>query len=162
MKNTILTFIFLATSSLVSAKDAAHTKHLSDHLPQAPMPGQLEGNMKGAIKKARVFFIEPKDGAILPTQFKVKMGVEGMKIRPAGEAIDDMTSGHHHLIIDAEAADAGVVVPADEKHLHFGKGQAETELNLKPGVHKLTLQFADGAHRSFGPSMRQTIRIQVQ
>jgi hypothetical protein len=117
----------------------------------------------GAIKKAKVFFIEPKDGATVAQKFKVKMGLEGMSIKKAGEKIDDMTSGHHHLLIDTpEGTPAGQGVMADEKHIHFGAGQTETELSLPPGEHTLTLQFADGAHRSFGPSMRQTIKVKVK
>ena len=29
----------------------------------------------------------------------------------------------------------GTVVPADERHIHFGKGQTEAELKLKPGTY---------------------------
>lgn len=121
----------------------------------------VKGN-QGAIKRARVYFIEPQNGATVPEKFKVKMAVEGYKIRPAGEAPDDVTSGHHHIIINGEAVKAGVPLPMDEKNIHFGKGQTETELQLKPGQYSLTLQFADGAHRSFGPRMSQTIKIKVK
>ncbi len=116
----------------------------------------------GAIQKARVFFIEPKNGATVAKTFKVKMGVEGLKVRPAGEAPDEVTSGHHHLLIDQQATKAGEAIAADDKHIHFGKGQTETELTLPSGKHTLTLQFADGAHRSFGPKMSQTITITVK
>lgn len=117
---------------------------------------------KGAIKKAKVFFIEPKDGATVTSPVKIKMGVEGMTIKKAGEAVDEVTSGHHHLLIDSQAMPAGVPVPADEKHIHFGQGQTETEIKLAPGSHTLTLQFADGVHRSFGPALSQTIKITVK
>jgi hypothetical protein len=60
-----------------------------------------------------------------------------------------------------EAMPEGQAIPADDMHLHFGKGQTETEVTLKPGEHKLTLQFADGAHRSYGPKMSKTIKITV-
>ena len=45
--------------------------------------------------------------------------------------------------------------------LHFGKGQTETDVPLTPGPHTLTLQFADGAHLSYGPTLSSTIKIQV-
>ncbi len=57
---------------------------------------------------------------------------------------------------------AGEVIPADDKHLHFGKGQSEAEVKLTPGPHTLTLQFADGAHRSYGPELSKTIKITVK
>jgi hypothetical protein len=76
--------------------------------------------------------------------------------------MNDVTAGHHHLLIDQGPAEAGQVVPGDDKHLHFGKGQKETELSLPPGEHQLTLQFADGGHKSYGPKMSQTIKVIVK
>ena len=32
----------------------------------------------------RVYFIEPKDGAVVGNEVKVVMGVQGMEIKPAG------------------------------------------------------------------------------
>jgi hypothetical protein len=46
--------------------------------------------------------------------------------------------------------------------MHFGKGQTETPLTLAPGEHTLSLQFADGLHRSYGAAYRKTIRITVK
>ena len=130
--------------------------------PPADANQEVVTEAKGAIKKAKVFFIEPKDGATVATKFKVKMGVEGMTIKKAGESVDDVTSGHHHIVIDGTAIPAGQPVMANETHIHFGAGQTETELTLKPGNHTLILQFADGAHRSFGPALSQTIKIKVK
>lgn len=110
----------------------------------------------------RVFFKSPQAGAKVKSPVKLEFGVEGMEIRPAGEAILDKTVGHHHVIINGEAMPAGVVVPADETHIHYGLGQTEAELELKPGKHTLTMQFADGLHASYGPSMAATIEIEVE
>ncbi|MCA9543181.1 MAG: DUF4399 domain-containing protein, partial [Myxococcales bacterium] len=68
----------------------------------------------------------------------------------------------HHIIIDGEGVAQGQVVPKDDKHIHFGGGQTETELELTPGKHTLTMQFADGAHMSYGPKMSQTITVEVK
>ncbi len=107
-----------------------------------------------------VGFVEPKDGATVTSPVKVKFAVEGMQVAPAG----DMTAGtgHHHLIIDGKPMAKGEVVPTDEMHLHYGKGQLEAEVKLPPGKHTLTMQFADGAHRSYGPEMSKTITINVK
>lgn len=107
-----------------------------------------------------VYFIEPSDGATVPQEFTVKMGEEGMAVKPAGTM--EPGSGHHHLIVDGGPVPVGMVVPKDDTHLHFGKGQTETTLKLAPGKHTLTLQFADGAHQSFGPDMSQTITVTVK
>ncbi len=114
-----------------------------------------------AKEKNGVFFVEPKRGANVHSPLKVKFGVRGMTVKPAG-ALEKGT-GHHHLLIDAERSlPAGTIVPADEKHLHFGKGQTETEVSLAPGTHSLTLQFADGTHASYGPAWAKTITVFVK
>ncbi len=107
-----------------------------------------------------VDFIEPKNGATVPTTFKVKFAVNGMTVAPAGELTPG--TGHHHLLIDTADIEENVSIPMDDKHRHFGKGQTETEITLPPGKHKLTMQFADGAHRSYGAKFRKTIEVEVK
>ncbi|MCB1900785.1 MAG: DUF4399 domain-containing protein, partial [Rhodocyclaceae bacterium] len=107
-----------------------------------------------------VMFVEPKDGATVPHEFKVVMAVEGTQVAPPGQLVHG--PGTHHLIIDGQPAPKGTVVPADATHLHFGKGQTETMLKLTPGKHTLTLQFADGAHQSYGPDLSSTITVEVK
>ncbi len=110
---------------------------------------------------ARVFFKSPADGAKVPKTFKVEFGLEGMEISKAGEDNDNKKKGHHHLIINEGHIPHGTPVPTTKQHLHYGKGQEEAELTLKPGRYTLTLQFADGAHRSYGEKMSSTINITV-
>ncbi len=107
-----------------------------------------------------VSFVEPVDGVTVKSPFKVKFAVSGMEVKPAG----DMTAntGHHHLLINAEPVKAGEVVPIDATHIHYGKGQAETEVSLPPGVYTLTMQFANGAHQSYGPAGSKTIKVTVK
>ena len=109
---------------------------------------------------SKVFFVSPKDGATVTPKLTVKFNVEGMKLAKAGDM--KPTTGHHHLLVDAAAIPAGEVVPKDATHIHLGNMQTETELTLTPGKHTLTLQFADGAHMSYGPQMSQTIAIIVK
>ena len=84
-----------------------------------------------------------------------------MKVRPAGEDPKDRTTGHHHLIIDDKAPAEGTVVPADETHIHYGKGQTEAKVKLSEGEHTLTMQLADGAHLSYGPKLSTSIKVKV-
>ena len=107
-----------------------------------------------------VSFVEPADGATVTSPVKVKFAVSGMEVKPAG----DMAShtGHHHLLINHDGIKAGEAIPADDTHLHFGKGQTETEVKLAPGTYKLTMQFADGLHRSYGPQFSQSINVTVK
>lgn len=156
-----MTTWMMALALVASAQTKTVVQNTEGHKPPQALETKVD-EPKGAVKVAKVFFIQPKDGATVSTKFKVKMGLEGMKIRPAGEAPDEVTTGHHHILIDTPSIPAGVPIPENATHLHFGKGQTEVEVTLTPGKHTLTLQFADGAHRSYGPSMSQTITVNVK
>jgi hypothetical protein len=108
----------------------------------------------------KVFFENLKDGDTVKSPFVVKMGVAGVAIAPAGEV--KQGEGHHHLIVDSGPMEAGQIVPTDPTHLHFGKGQTETTVTLPPGKHTLTLQFADGAHKSYGKDLSSSVHVTVQ
>jgi alkylation response protein AidB-like acyl-CoA dehydrogenase len=123
--------------------------------------GASAQGFKAPEAKGRVYFKNLKNGAGVPATFTVEFGVDGLRVRPAGEDPLDHTSGHHHLIIDGRPVPPGQLVPFDNKDLHFGKGQKEAQVTLPPGRHTLTLQFADGAHRSYGPRWSATITVNV-
>ncbi len=107
-----------------------------------------------------VSLLEPADGATVGTTFKVRFGVQGMAVAPAGEIVKD--SGHNHLLINRMPVTAGASVPFDDNHRHFGAGQTEAMITLPPGQYKLTSQFANGAHQSYGAPMSSTIQITVK
>lgn len=109
--------------------------------------------------KDGVWFIEPKDGAQVTSPVKVVMGMKGMTIKPSGKVVKG--TGHHHIIINGGPVRKGIVIPTDDMHPHYGKGQTEASLKLAPGDYKLTMQFADGLHRSFGKRWAATISIKV-
>lgn len=101
---------------------------------------------------AKVFIVSPKDGATVGPDVTVKFGVEGIAIKPAGDATPD--SGHHHLLIDAkELPPLDAPIPNDATHKHYGKGQTEDTIHLEPGTHTLQLDFGDTAHRQFDPPL---------
>ena len=110
-------------------------------------------------EKLGVGFKNLTDGAKVKGEFDVEFDVVGMDIKPAGEDLKSKTTGHHHLIIDGKPIPTGELVPMNETHIHFGKGQTSTKLTLEPGPHTLTLQFADGAHLSYGEAMSATINV---
>jgi len=105
-------------------------------------------------------FVTPKDGDTVTSPFMLKFAVKGMEVSPAGEIKPG--TGHHHVLIDTDAVPENQVIAMDAQHKHFGRGQTETELTLPPGEHVLSLQFADGAHRSYGEAYRKTIRVTVK
>jgi len=112
------------------------------------------------LQEPSVDFLNLKNGDIVTSPFKLVFKITGMDISPAGEF--KVNSGHHHLLINQTFIEQGSTIPADQNHIHFGKGQTETELNLSPGTYKLTLQFADGYHRSYGKALSKTIQIEVK
>ena len=111
-----------------------------------------------------VYFINLHNDAKVPSTFLVQFGVKGMTVKPAGEDINNALVGHHHILIDNAAGEIpkGQVVPMDDKNIHYGKGQTESILKLPPGKHTLTLQFANGAHISYGKEMAKTITVHVE
>lgn len=120
----------------------------------------LSTSLAFAEKPGSVYFKNVSEGASILDGSTVKFGVDGMKVLPAGKLVKG--TGHHHLIIDGSPVPAGEVIPADETRIHFGKGQKETQIHLSPGHHSLTLQFADGAHRSYGPEWSATVNVKVK
>ena len=88
------------------------------------------------------------------------MGVKGMVIEPAGKIVEG--KGHHHIIIDGSYIEKGQMVPKDETHLHYGKGQTSDTLKLNPGKHTLTLQFGNGVHESYGKYWSNTVTVDVE
>ncbi len=138
---------------------SCETKKQADDENQEQETKELLGSDAEIKDNQRVYFIAPEDGAEVQSPVNIQMGIEGMEVEPAGELAKD--KGHHHILINHDANPKGAVVAADSTHIHFGKGQTETELELAPGNYKLTLQFADGFHRSYGPKMSQSINITV-
>ena len=124
-------------------------------------PASAPEAWKNPPADAKVHFVWPQDESTVFAELPVVFGVDGMTVTPAGEAVEDSTRGHHHIIIDGQPLAAGTMVPMDEKNIHFGKGQTETKLKLTPGKHTLTLQFADGMHKSYGPKLASTITVNV-
>jgi hypothetical protein len=107
-----------------------------------------------------VEFVTPKNSAVVTSPFKVQFAVDGMKVAPAGQMMPE--SGHHHLLINTGAIATGENIPMDDTHKHYGKGQTDAEITLAPGKYKLTMQFANGAHQSYGEKMSKTIDVTVK
>ena len=146
-----------AAASSATADSASKTADTMHHVAAtgeiAPLPAIPDG--------AKVFFGNLKTGQKVKSPFKVEMGVSGIALDSAG--IIRQASGHHHILIDrGDSLTAGEVVPKDSLHLHFGNAQKEAEIKLGPGKHKLTLQYADGIHRSYGGKLATSVVITVQ
>jgi hypothetical protein len=124
-------------------------------LAMSPGPAAAKDGKNG------VYWISPKDGATVERSFTVRMGVKGYELAPASEGLQEGT-GHHHIVVDGGPVERGVAIPFDATHLHYGKAQKEAVIELEPGTHTLTLQFANAKHESFGKKFAKTITVNVQ
>jgi hypothetical protein len=108
-----------------------------------------------------LYFISPVDGETVKNTVVVRFGLKNMGVAPAGVQMEN--TGHHHLLIDTDLPSLGQPVPADDHHLHFGKGQTETKLTLTPGKHTLQLLLGDHIHVPHNPPViSEQITITVE
>ncbi len=118
-------------------------------LPQAASPG------------AKVYFISPQDDAEVTSPVKVQFGLSGMGVAPAG--VNQAGTGHHHLLIDGPEVDFTKPLPMTDQIKHFGGGQTEASIELKPGSHTLQLVLGDWKHQPQNPTvLSEKITITVK
>jgi hypothetical protein len=124
-------------------------------------PAALWSQTPAPVTAPEVYFRAPVDGATVPRSFAVEFGLRNYGVAPAG--VNLANTGHFHVLIDVEPPAAGVIIPADSLHRHFGAGQIETVLTLAPGTYTLRLVLADHEHRVIGPALNsRPIRISVR
>ena len=105
-----------------------------------------------AADHKKLFIISPQNGDVVSNPVTIKFGIKGMNIVPAG--VNEMNSGHHHLLINLETLpNLSSPIPADSSHLHFGKGQTETTIDLKKGKNSLQLLLGDHNHIPHKPAL---------
>jgi len=106
---------------------------------------------KKSPEGAKVYIISPQNGATVRSPVRVRFGLSGMGVAPAG-VVKEKT-GHHHVLIDIDTKDVDLSkpLPANDKIVHFGGGQTETMLKLAPGKHTLMLVLGDENHVPFDP-----------
>ncbi|MEZ0309843.1 MAG: DUF4399 domain-containing protein [Ramlibacter sp.] len=96
-------------------------------------------------RQPEAYFTNLKNGAVVESPFLVKFGLSMRGIVPAGKTAG--RAGHHHLLVNQPLPlDFKQPLPFTDKYVHFGKGQMETVLNLKPGTYDLSLLLADQGH----------------
>lgn len=116
-----------------------------------------------APEGASVYFINLKDGDTVSNPVNIKFGLKGMGVAPAGTEAEH--TGHHHLIINEaiEGEELNEPIPADDQHIHFGKGQTEITKELPAGTHTLQLVLGDWSHIPHNPPvMSEKITITVK
>jgi len=108
-----------------------------------------------APEGAKVYFITPSDGAEVSSPVKVKFGLSGMGVAPAGT--EKEKTGHHHILVNTKLENYEDPIPADDNHRHFGGGQTEATLDLPPGTHTLQLLVGDHNHIPHDPPVESEV-----
>jgi hypothetical protein len=120
---------------------------------------------KPAAKKARVFFVEPKNNATVTSPLHMKFGSAGIEIAavPAGDVKTARRGiAHYHVGIDENCLPAGkTIVKGTPSWVHFGDGKDVFDTQLTPGKHKLSLQLGDDLHNTV-PGTCSTITVTVK
>jgi hypothetical protein len=149
----MLALAALATFAVLPAH-ADTWKDLKNSAKQqaADAAAQQLGTATPAPANAKVYFINLKDGDTVTSPVKVQFGRSGAGVAPAG--MNKENTGHHHVLIDSPTVDYTQPLPMTDQIKHFGGGQTETSLDLKPGKHTLQLVYADWKHQPFNPSVQ--------
>ena len=133
------------------------------------MSGSVIAGETSSKAGTKQYFVNLLDGAVVSSPVKVIFGLSGMGVAPAG--VDSENTGHHHILIDRPPLRKGEDgeaefeqnLPADKNHIHFGKGQTETMLELAPGKHTLQLVLGDKDHIPHKPPIySEVITITVK
>lgn len=124
--------------------------------------------LKYTRERTRVTLNEPRsvdfstlrNGYTVSSPVNVEFAVRGMGVAPAGKVLDG--TGHHHILVNTRMPpNFSEKLPFNDTHLHYGKGQTATLLNLPAGKHTLRLLFADHDHRPyfvFSPEITVNVR----
>ena len=122
---------------------------------------------KKSTAKARVFFVEPKNGATVTSPLHMKFGAEGIEIAavPPGDITKAQVRkgiAHYHVGIDQSCLPPGkTIVKGTPSWVHFGDGKDVFDTQLTPGKHKLALQLGDDLHDTL-PGTCQEITVTVK
>jgi hypothetical protein len=126
--------VFAGLGGPVAAQEVMDTDVLR-HPWVVPPPG----------REPQAYFTNITDGEKVASPFLVRFGLSMRGIVPAGKTAG--RAGHHHLLVNQPLPlDFKQPLPFTDQYVHFGKGQMETVLNLKPGTYTLALLLADQGH----------------
>jgi len=119
----------------------------------------------GKATTAKVFFIEPKNGATVTSPVHMKFGSSGVEISPVPPGdLKETRPGvaHYHVGVGVDCLPPGKnIVKGTPSWVHFGDGKSEIDMQLTPGKHRLALQLGDDLHNTL-PGACQMITVNVK
>ena len=153
--------------SVLALAGCGHHQMSHNHAATTPLKANASApvvlgtyNKVAAVSGSSLYFINLKNGDTVSSPVNVQFGLKGMGVAPAG--VEKAATGHHHLLVDVAELDVNAGIPVSDNHRHFGLGQTETSIALKPGVHTLQLVLGDQNHIPHHPvvmSDRITITV---
>lgn len=169
MRFSLVSCVAVSVASvIVLAGCANHQAPVMSVAPTAPMkvnvstPTLAAGYVKvAATPGSSLYFVNLKNGETVASPMLIQFGLRGMGVAPAG--IEKAGTGHHHLLIDVSELDVNAPIAVSDQLRHFGLGQTEVTLEMKPGLHTLQLLMADQNHIPHHPVvMSERITITVK
>lgn len=127
----------------------AAASNANTRVPDAPLAGAPQHPWQASSPStgAQAYFTNVANNAVIETPFLLKFGLSGDWGLASIATPVPGKSGHHHLLINRDLPlDFKQALPFNEQYIHFGAGQMETMLNLKPGKYSLRLLLADDKH----------------
>lgn len=168
MKATYLRYLPLSLLSVLTLTGCGHYMMHGSAAATEPLRSTASTpvvfgtyNKVAAVSGTNLYFINLKNGDTVASPVNVQFGLRGMGVAPAG--IEKAATGHHHLLLDVAELNVNEGIPVSDQHRHFGAGQTEASVALKPGVHTLQLVLGDQNHIPHHPVvMSERITITVK
>lgn len=169
MKHLLMSCVAFAVASVITLAGCANNQAaVTSMAPTDPMkinvstPTLAAGYVKvAAMPGSALYFVNLKNGETVSSPVLIQFGLRGMGVAPAG--IEKAGTGHHHLLVDVAELDVNAPIPTSDQHRHFGLGQTEVTLEMKPGQHTLQLLMGDQNHIPHHPVvMSERITITVK
>ena len=156
---SVLTLAGCSSLHNVMHGSAAPTAPLKANVSTPTVLGSY--NKVAAVSGTSLYFINVKNGDTVSSPLNVQFGLKGMGVAPAG--VEKVGTGHHHLLVDVAELDVNNGIPMSDQHRHFGLGQTEVSIALKPGMHTLQLLLGDQNHIPHHPVvMSERITVTVK
>ena len=115
-----------------------------------------------SLSQPAVEILSPAEGDSVSLPLTIRLGATGVLVVPATGAVE-AGKGHHHLVIDVDAAADSLPVPQPPGAIHLGDGTAERVIDaLAPGSHRVIAIFAGGDHVPMNAVRRDTVTFIVR
>jgi hypothetical protein len=151
---------FMLTASIAAVAASGGSPESKAEAPAAPAAAPAADHAQHPAGTARVFFMEPANGATVKSPIQFVFGSEMVTISPVPKDAKEARPGmaHFHLGVDTDCLPAGQPIPKAQPWIHFGDGKNTIEMAMTPGPHKFAVQAGDDLHTA---GLCETITVTV-